>query len=583
MNWLSLRRRSDARWISLTARSVVLTLVGLACWSLAGGCRQDRPDVGDYEASPTNDAAWREELFAFALDNLHRLEQFDAETMLPDITARLNEWIELVEVPPQQPLEPVLDEMLASYSGLQQVQQLRATQLTREDVRFLREAIWMRDAAASAATDPALAARLPDLSIADRQLAAERSQVARAWRLFDWTVRNIALDEAAGDDAPDTAAMLPWQIMLRGRGTAQQRGWVFALLARQQGLDVVLLTGDAAGSKSPSGPCLMGVVVGSSNSDSAPKLFVFDAWLGLPIPGVNDEPVATLHALRADDALFRSLDIDDEHLYPLSASAMQSVTAHIEASPGYLARRLRVVEGHLAGEQKMVLHANVAQLAERLDAVEGIDEVRLWEMPLRTYERQADDAVTSDIATGLPGAGADELPEAYRPWLLALSRARALHLRGRFSGPGSALERYQRARPSDKQIEAAVAGEAPPRDVVARDTNAAPTPPRALTEGEAARIRRAKQDASYWLGLLAFERGDYDTAVDYFAQRTLAATPDGPWTAAAQYNLGRALEASGDPTSAIEHYEFADSPQRHGNLLRARSLQTVAESDESES
>ena len=53
---------------------------------------------------------------------------------------------------------------------------------------------------------------------------------------------------------------------------------------------------------------------------------------------------------------------------------------------------------------------------------------------------------------------------------------------------------------------------------------------------------------------------------------TLQAAPDGPWAATAQYNLGRAYEANGQLQKAIEMYEDDDSPQRHGNLLRARRL-----------
>jgi tetratricopeptide (TPR) repeat protein len=54
----------------------------------------------------------------------------------------------------------------------------------------------------------------------------------------------------------------------------------------------------------------------------------------------------------------------------------------------------------------------------------------------------------------------------------------------------------------------------------------------------------------------------------------LEAAPDGPWTAAAQYNLGRAYEANGQLQKAIELYEDDDSPQRLGNLLRARRLKS---------
>jgi tetratricopeptide (TPR) repeat protein len=84
----------------------------------------------------------------------------------------------------------------------------------------------------------------------------------------------------------------------------------------------------------------------------------------------------------------------------------------------------------------------------------------------------------------------------------------------------------------------------------------------------------AKQAASFWLGIICYEEGDYPVAIDYFSKRTLEAAPDGVWTPAAQYNLGRAYEATGQLDKAIELYEDDDSPQRQGNLLRARRLKT---------
>ena len=57
--------------------------------------------------------------------------------------------------------------------------------------------------------------------------------------------------------------------------------------------------------------------------------------------------------------------------------------------------------------------------------------------------------------------------------------------------------------------------------------------------------KTAKEDASYWLGLIAFEQKNYPVAIDYFSRRTLDATPDGPWTDGAHYNLGRTYEALG--------------------------------------
>ena len=84
---------------------------------------------------------------------------------------------------------------------------------------------------------------------------------------------------------------------------------------------------------------------------------------------------------------------------------------------------------------------------------------------------------------------------------------------------------------------------------------------------------RGKQDASYWLGLIAYQRGNYPVAIDYFARRTLEFMPSGPWSDGARYNLARTFEASGEPERAILQYDSnADSPGYLGDLLRAKWL-----------
>src|SRR5262249_35439601 len=89
-------------------------------------------------------------------------------------------------------------------------------------------------------------------------------------------------------------------------------------------------------------------------------------------------------------------------------------------------------------------------------------------------------------------------------------------------------------------------------------------------------LTTAKQHASYWLGLVSFEHGNYPAAVDYLKTRTLDAWPDGPWTYGAQYNLGRSLEALGKPAEAAAAYRGDHSPQRAGSLLRAKRCQAKA-------
>ena len=90
---------------------------------------------------------------------------------------------------------------------------------------------------------------------------------------------------------------------------------------------------------------------------------------------------------------------------------------------------------------------------------------------------------------------------------------------------------------------------------------------------------QAKQDASYFLGLIHFEKGNYDVASKWFTTRTLDAYPDGPWTDGARCNLARCNEAMGNLEEARRLYQIDESPQRHGSLLRARRLEQKPRSE----
>src|SRR3569623_387891 len=160
----------------------------------------------------------------------------------------------------------------------------------------------------------------------------------------------------------------------------------------------------------------------------------------------------------------------------------------------------------------------------------------------------------------------------YEP-TMALWRGRVQHLLGRFTGEKSSNYFYQLTRMPDAQIEQRMAAEGAARQ---GDTPEVQQQRKLMSETIGKLYRRAKQDASYWLGLVAFERGNYTTAIDYFQKRTLEASSDNPWSAGARYNLGRAYEALGKRSEAVDAYRSDESPQQPGNLLRARWLEADA-------
>jgi tetratricopeptide (TPR) repeat protein len=286
---------------------------------------------------------------------------------------------------------------------------------------------------------------------------------------------------------------------------------------------------------------------------SGGELYLFDTRLGLPIPGPDGQPVATLKQVATDDALLRALDVEGEP-YPVQASDLEKVTALIEGSPAYLSRRMRQVELRLAGERKLVLTVAASTLADRLRACEHVDDARLWELPYQGLVQQGSPVAQAASARELEPYHLELFPNNLRPMAAVLQQGRVMQIRGNYAQDDDA-----RASSANALLQMARV----PDDDLARLK---------LTPQERYLVDHTKQDASYWLGLVAFERGRYAAAVEHLRKRTLEASPDGPWTAGARYNLARCYEALGRDAEAVELYESDTSPQRAGNLLRARRL-----------
>jgi tetratricopeptide (TPR) repeat protein len=225
----------------------------------------------------------------------------------------------------------------------------------------------------------------------------------------------------------------------------------------------------------------------------------------------------------------------------------------------------------LAGKNKMRLTSPGSALAERVAKLPGVHGARLWSWPFEVARRKANLSRQQQAVA----AGEMFIFQALPP----LWRGRALQFKGEFDGPRGAKANYLGARPTDQQIE----------DYQLPDQVVKQVPRSRLGQVEAAHIlmmREAKQNASFWIGLIFFDQEDYPNAIDFFANRTLGTGTKSRWATSARYNLARAYEAQGNLPKAIELYE-ADTagPQSHGNQLRARWLKekSAAAADEPKS
>ena len=252
--------------------------------------------------------------------------------------------------------------------------------------------------------------------------------------------------------------------------------------------------------------------------------------------------LATLKDVLADEKLLRSMDLDPQRLYPVTAEDLQHLVALVEASPMYISHRMQLVESEIPGKETLVLAAHPSLLAERVKAHPSITSVQAWRLP---YERMMA-LMKIDRETQVKAA------TEFAPFQVAkavLWQARVLQLLGTFEGEKGANALYQSARPPESDLK------------LYRDR--APEKSRPQVDQDVALMQAAKQAASYWLGLIAYERGNYPAAVDYIQTRTLEAAAGGPL----------------DGRGALQSGPLARSTRPHGRgypLLQGRPVRTAA-------
>ncbi|MEX0642406.1 MAG: hypothetical protein WD468_06880 [Pirellulales bacterium] len=460
---------------------------------------------------------------------------------LDQIVVLLNKWLRQGEPQVEWQVDPLLETLDAELAADEALAPniskaaLAADYFQPHDGRLLQEAVWLRDIS--------------------RWAQGNRfEKLARAESLFDWTIRNIRLD-ADSKSLPQR----PWQTLMYGHGTAEQRAWVFALLCRQQGLDVVMLgfapkKEEAADADTSANGLPMKPKFWLPALFDDGQLYLFDSRLGLEIRGPGQKGVATFAQVQQDESLIRQLDLEGSP-YPATAEQLKNVVAYVVADPFELTRRVRQVESKLTGDDRLALSVRASELAGRVKSLPGLTDVQIWDVPFRTLA----DQLTLGRSARHEAALAFE-PFAWRP---VLWKARTRHFQGR----KQAADETKRQDPEDLADDH--------RDAARLYMDKSLRPPDreiATSAEEEQRIRRtAKLDATYWQGLLSFDDGKYDVASNWLGRKELTDAAS-PWAAGAHYNLARTLEAQGKLEDAAKLLEQDASPQRQGNILRAKRL-----------
>jgi hypothetical protein len=583
---------SFGRTINLLAAFAALAALSLA------GCESQAPRRARRN---TDQSAAEKDHLALAIAALRKSHESGQADFQRQLIYHLNRWIGAQPKDDSWKRDPQIDRLPRSFRDTPELASLDARVFSPDDSEYLREAFWLRSIAQWIGRDAtqrwveAQRAAAGNSALADPALDSPEYRLEMARSIFDWTVRHIQLDEllpapqakgavagpgneAAAEGLPPPAQAIPgpgyryypFQVLLFGRGDAWQRARVFILIARQLDLEAVMLAVDDRGPGSRANLWCPAVLIDD-------KLYLFDSALGLPIPGEDEGSIATLSEVRANPDLLRKLDLEEENLtYPVAAAQLRSVAALVDATGEALSQRMQLLQTALTGDDALALAVSPSQLARRIRACPGLEkiDVRLWTIPFETrMYRQAMDRLRYRD------------PEIERRFIQEqvfyfpmIQVGRHLHFLGQIESqddePG-AIYWYLKSRQADALIdEIQTSEEARQRiGLPPLPDGLKPEQKQALLAAQVAQFKLNKQHASYFIGLAQYDLGEYETAVQWLKDRTLDAYPQGVWTAGAQYNLGRAYEALGQVDDARRvYYQESESLQRHGNLLRARSL-----------
>ncbi|MGB7345982.1 MAG: hypothetical protein WBD20_17320 [Pirellulaceae bacterium] len=412
-------------------------------------------------------------------------------------------------------------------------------------------------------------------------------QLRSACRIFDWTVRNIALepDVPPGMQPPNLPMpfnmringvgyrQTDYQSLWRGTGDALQRAGVFTQLCRQASIPAAILATQSTENATLT-PWCVGILIGE-------EVYLFEPKLGTFVPGPDQTGIATLKQARKDALITRRLSVAgfDEFEYPFSMSDVQQCTALLNLLPEAISPRMRLLQNGLTGDRRMQVFADADAEAKQWDEASGISGVRIWDVPLKAeiyakaMEKQS------------------ELDPMFAFWHLAkwsildggdgssrqLSLGRWRHLHGQFAddkdeNTEGARTIYMTLRAPEFEIQDMAIDPELQKKYFRRELGLTPEQYRQQLAQIQIMMRLGKRTASYWLSLVQYDDDRLETAANWLSKRVLIESQQSHWEPAARYNLARTQEQLNDSEKAIELYKTSGDPQEQGNRIRARLL-----------
>ena len=503
---------------------------------IVAGCR-DRAQVtvSDIRPRETNSDHLQQ-----ALQIIDDLDATDFNQATTTSIFNFNLWSKLHDDDPQWVTPSLINTVPAELASTGLLQAIGGKRFIPLDINYLHETSWLHAIAQWAVADD-----LPHRmfwesykpTIADEAASEELTKVLK---LFDWTVRNIQLaplldyptipanTEGPVKISPQLGLPGPGysrtnrHVLTLGVGDWWQRARIFVLLARQQGIDVVLLGLPAEFGKTNQ-PWLTAAIIGK-------ELYLFDFNKGLPVLNAAKTAIVTLKQLKEDVDFTQTLFPVAHQQQP--QETLDGLVGLIEADVVAVSHRMAILEKYLTGERQMVLTVAPSIISLRLRTEHQINRSKIW-LPIYEgylFEAALHEKLVAQDAAALEFVSSTRDHSLFRE-VPQLREGRFKLLRGVFDddesnlgvkGDNGAKTLMMASRIPTKLIEGMLENEDIQQALgLLKPADAPAFLWRQTLVDKQRTFVRAKDYASFYIAMIHMEQGHYQDAIDWFERRTI--------------------------------------------------------------
>jgi hypothetical protein len=531
-----------------------------------------------------------------ALQIIDGLDASDFNQATTTSILNFNLWSKLHDDDPQWVTPSLISTVPIELASTGLVQTIGGKRFIPLDINYLHETSWLH-----AISQWVVADDLPHRmfwesykpTVVDEVASEELTKVLK---LFDWTVRNIQLaplldyptipanTEQAGKVSPQLGLPGPGysrnnrDVLTLGVGDWWQRARIFVLLARQQGIDVVLL-GLPAEFGEKNQPWLTAAIIGK-------ELYLFDLNKGLPVLNAAKTEIVTLNQLK-ENVNFAQTQLPADHQQQ-PQEALDGLVGLIEADAVAVSHRMAILEKYLTGERQMVLTVAPSIISLRLRTEHQISRSKIW---LPVYEGYLFEAALHEKVVA-KDASALEFVSSTRDRSLfyevpQLRQGRFKLLRGDFDndessagvqGESGAKTLMMASRIPTKIIEGLLENEGIQQSLgLVKPDNTPVLLWRQVLLNKQRVFVQAKNYASFYIAMIHMEQGHYQNAIDWFEHRTLINEIEDAANAESKEELPAAdptannNSATGQPKFNIQDLLSGNSPVNRGDTSLTRS------------